>query len=91
MTEKLACNTIVLHEEKEGMMSIISFRIPEEELSILKSYAKLNDKSVSEIIRLITMEHIEKEHDLKVFEEYEAEKEIIKTRPISELWKELDL
>ena len=39
------------------------------------------------------LERIEDEYDLKVFEEYEAEKKsgTLKTRPISELWKELDL
>ncbi len=36
---------------------------------------------------------IEDEYDLKVFEEYEAEKAAgtLKTSPINELWKELEL
>ena len=39
------------------------------------------------------LERIENEYDLNAFEEYEAEKEagILKTRPINELWKELEL
>jgi len=39
------------------------------------------------------LEKIEDEYDLKVFEEYEAKKQAgrLKTRPINELWKELDL
>ena len=74
-------------------MSVISLRVPENELNIFKSYAKHNNKSLSEIIRIAMLERIEDEYDLKVFEEYEAEKKSgkLKTRPISELWKELDL
>ena len=39
------------------------------------------------------LERIEDEYDIKIFEEYEAEKAngTLKTRPINELWKELDL
>jgi toxin-antitoxin system protein len=74
-------------------MSVISLRVPENELNIFKSYAKHNNKSLSEIIRIAMLERIEDEYDLKAFEEYEAEKKsgTLKTRPISELWKELDL
>ena len=74
-------------------MSVISLRVPENELNIFKSYAKHNNKSLSEIIRIAMLERIEDEYDLKVFEEYEAEKRsgTLKTRPISELWKDLDL
>ena len=74
-------------------MSVIGLRVPENELNVFKSYAKHNNKSLSEIIRIAMLERIEDEYDLKVFEEYEAEKKLgtLKTRPISELWKELDL
>lgn len=74
-------------------MSVISLRVPENELNVFKSYAKHNNKSLSEIIRIAMLERIEDEYDLKVFEEYEAEKRLgtLKTRPISELWKDLDL
>ena len=74
-------------------MSVISLRVPENELNVFKAYAKHNNKSLSEIIRIAMLERIEDEYDLKVFEEYEAEKRsgTLKTRPISELWKELDL
>ena len=74
-------------------MSVISLRVPENELNVFKSYAKHNNKSLSEIIRIAMLERIEDEYDLKVFEEYEAEKRsgTLKTRSISELWKELDL
>lgn len=74
-------------------MPIISLRVPEKELNIFKSYAKLNNQSLSEIIRTALLERIEDEYDLKIFEEYEAEKVqgTLKTRSINELWKELDL
>ena len=52
-------------------MSVISLRVPENELNIFKSYAKHNNKSLSEIIRIAMLERIEDEYDLKVFEEYE--------------------
>ena len=62
-------------------------------LNIFKSYAKHNNSTLSEIIRKTMLERIEDEYDLKVFADYEAEKKAgtLKTRPISELWKELDL
>lgn len=74
-------------------MSTISLRVPDDELRIFKSYAKLHNTSLSEIIRATMLERIEDEYDLRVFAEYEAEKEsgALKTRPIDALWKELDL
>ena len=74
-------------------MSTISIRVPDEELNILKSYAKYKNKSLSETIRETMLDKIEDEYDLKVFAEYEAEKAAgkVKTRPISDLWKELGL
>lgn len=74
-------------------MSTISLRVPEDELNIFKSYAKFNNKSLSETIRSIVLEHIEDEYDMQVFTEYEKEKDngTLKTRPINELWEELEL
>lgn len=74
-------------------MSTISLRVPEDELKIFKAYAEHNNSTLSEIIRTIMLERIEDEYDLKVFADYEAEKVAgtLKTRPIGELWKELDL
>ena len=74
-------------------MPIISLRVPERELNIFKSYAKLNNSSLSEIIRTTLLEKIENEYDLKVFEEYEMEKTngTLKTRTINELRKERGL
>ena len=74
-------------------MSTISLRVSDEELRILKSYAKINNYSLSEIIRVTMLERIEEEYDLRVLSEYENEKvtEQLKTKPITELWKELNL
>ena len=55
-------------------MSTISLRVPDEELRILKSYAKINNCSLSEIIRVTMLERIEEEYDLRVLSEYENEK-----------------
>ncbi len=74
-------------------MTTISLRVPENELNILKSYAKINNTTLSEIIRKTMLERIEEEFDIKVFAEYEEEKKAgtLKIRPINELWKELDI
>ena len=74
-------------------MSTISLRVPEEELRIFKSYAQLNNWSLSDAIRKTMIEKIEDEFDLKVFEEYEKEKAngTLVTRPIDELWKDLGI
>ncbi len=74
-------------------MPTISLRVPEKELNIFKSYAKLNNCTLSDIIRTTMLDRIEDEYDLKVFEEYEADKQAgtLKTKPITDLWKELEL
>ena len=74
-------------------MSTISLRVPEEELNIFKSYAKINNKSLSEIIRSTLLERIEDEYDMKVFAEYEKEKTKgkVKTYSHEEVWTELGL
>jgi len=74
-------------------MATISLRVPENELNIFKAYARLNNASLSEVIRATMLDHIENEYDLKVFEEYEAERAngTLKTRPINQLWEELGL
>ena len=72
-------------------MSTISLRVPEQELALFKSYAKINNRSLSEVIRSTMLERIEYEYDMKVFAEYENEKEAGTVRTFShdEAWKEL--
>ncbi len=74
-------------------MPTISLRVPEEELNTFKAYARLNNASLSETIRKTMLSRIEDEFDLEVFSQYEEEKAAgtLKTRPIEELWNELEL
>ncbi len=72
-------------------MSTISLRVPEQELALFKNYAKINNRSLSEVIRSTMLERIVYEYDMKVFAEYENEKEAGTVRTFShdEAWKEL--
>ncbi|MBS4900050.1 MAG: hypothetical protein KHZ87_04715 [Clostridiales bacterium] len=71
----------------------ISLRLDEADTALFKKFAELHGITVSELIRSSVMQRIEDEYDLKVFEEYEAEKAngTLKTRPINQLWEELEL
>lgn len=44
-------------------MATISLRIPDEDLQVLKAYAKFHNKTLSEIIRSTMIEKIEDEYD----------------------------
>lgn len=74
-------------------MATISLRLSDRDSKLFKSYADFNNQSLSEMIRIAVIEKIENEYDLKVFEEYERDKENgnIETRPIEDFWKELGL
>ena len=58
---------------------IISLRINEKDASLIKKYAKINNITVSELIRQSVIEKIEDEYDLnpfnKSYSEYENDKE----------------
>ena len=70
-----------------------SIRLTETEKKIADSYARLHSISLGEAFKQALFEKIEEEYDMTVFdeayEEYERDGE--KSRPISELWKELDI
>lgn len=74
-------------------MATISLRVPDDELKVFKSYAKLNKTTVSDMLRTTMIERIEDEYDLKVFADYEADRANGKlvTRPIDDLWDELGI
>ena len=74
-------------------MATISLRVPDRELSIFKDYAKINNSSLSEIIRRTMIERIEDEYDMSVFDEYEKDKAAgtVKIYSHEDAWKELDL
>lgn len=70
-----------------------SIRLTEQEKNIAESYARLHSVSLGEAFKQALFEKIEDEYDLEVFKEAhgEYEKSGRKSRPIGELWKELDL
>lgn len=70
-----------------------SIRLSAEEKRLAESYAKLHSVSVGEAFKKALFEKIEDEFDIAIAQE--AYDEYIKggsqSKPISELWKELDL
>lgn len=70
-----------------------SIRLSAEEKSLAESYAKLHSLSLGEAFKRALFEKIEDEYDIAVAQE--AHDEYVnsgrKSRPISELWKELDV
>ncbi len=70
----------------------ISLRLNEQDTELIKSYAALQNVSVSELIRRIVLERIEDEYDLKEYEKALAE---YKANPVTysldEVEKELGL
>lgn len=70
-----------------------SIRLTEEEKMLADSYAKLHSMSLGEAFKRALFDRIEDEYDIalgrEAYEDYM--KDDMKSRPISELWKELDL
>lgn len=70
-----------------------SIRLSTEEKFLAESYAKLHSLTLGEAFKKALFERIEDEYDISVAEA--AHDEYVKSgsvsRPISELWKELDL
>lgn len=80
---------------RKGMKLSMSFsiRLTEQEKNLAESYAKLHSISLGEAFKQALFERIEDEYDVTVAQD--AYKEYVedgrKSRPISELWRELDL
>ena len=70
-----------------------SIRLTPEEKSLAESYAKLHSLSLGEAFKKALFEQIEEEYDIAIakdaYEEYVRGDK--RSRPISELWQELDL
>lgn len=70
-----------------------SIRLTAEEKSLAESYAKIHSLSLGEAFKKALFERIEDEYDIAVADE--AYREYVeggrKSRPISELWENLDL
>ena len=70
-----------------------SIRMSEEEKALAESYAKLHAMSLGEAFKRALFERIEEEYDISLANEaYQEYKNTgCKSRPIEELWKELNL
>lgn len=70
-----------------------SIRLTENEKNIANSYAKLHSLSLGEAFKQALFEKIEEEYDIAVFDEaYKEYQDSNKnSRPIEELWQELDI
>ena len=70
-----------------------SIRLTDTEKALAESYAKLHAISLGEAFKRALFEKIEDEYDIALAEEAYAEylKDGKQTKPIEELWKELDL
>ena len=70
-----------------------SIRLTKDERALAESYAKLHSLSMGEAFKNALFERIEDEYDIALAEE--AYQEYVaggcKSRPIEELWKELEL
>lgn len=70
----------------------ISVRLSEEDTRLMKTYAEMNNISMSDLIRNAVIEKIEDEYDLKCYEQAMAEyKENPNTYTLEEVKKELGL
>lgn len=70
---------------------MLSVRCTTEDEKIIKTYAAAQGKSVSELLRELVMEKIEEEYDLKIIQEYLAQKEGMKLLTADEVEKDLGL
>ncbi|MBQ1374937.1 MAG: antitoxin [Clostridia bacterium] len=70
-----------------------SIRLTEQEKQIASSYARLHSLSLGEAFKQALFEKIEDEYDISVYDEAykEYKNDGEKSRPIEELWQELDL
>ncbi len=70
-----------------------SIRLTEEERQLANSYAKIHSMSLGEAFKRALFEKIEDEYDISIYEEAykEYEENGKKSRPIEELWQELEI
>ena len=83
---------VVLYLKGDDGMSFL-IRLSEEEKSLVESYARLHSISLEEAFKRVLFQQIEDEYDIIIATEAYGEyvKGGCKSRPISELWEELDL
>lgn len=70
----------------------VSVRLNEEDEKLIKTYAKMNNTTLSELIRSAIIEKIEDEYDLECYEKaIKDHKKNPKTYTLEEMKKELEL
>ena len=72
-------------------MSTISIRLSEKEDLLVRNYAKMHSRSVSDLVRAAVIEKIEDEIDLKTFDEVLNMNRMEKTYSLSDVKRELGL
>ena len=74
-------------------MGTITIRVNEAEEAVLDQAASLYGSSKSALLKQLAFEKLEDEYDLEVALDYEKKKarRVIKTRPIEDLFAELEL
>ncbi|MCK9254062.1 MAG: DUF6290 family protein [Clostridiales bacterium] len=72
---------------------VFSIRLTEDERALAESYAKIHSYSLAEAFKKALFEKIEEEYDIAVYHAaYKEDEESGKqSRPIEELWKELEI
>lgn len=82
-----------MYYNKKGVDTMaFSIRLTEQEKCIADSYARLHSMSLGEAFKQALFEKIEDEYDIVVFDEAygEYQHDGRKSRPIEELWRELE-
>ena len=82
-----------MYYKKGDDLMAFSIRLTDEEKSLAESYARLHSISLAEAFKRALFEKIEDEYDIAIANEAYDDyvKGGKKSRPISELWKELDV
>ncbi len=75
------------------MAGTITIRVNDMEEKILDQVADVYGLGKSSLIKQLAFEKLEDEYDLKLIEEYEKKEAAgkLKTKPVDELWKDLEL
>lgn len=75
------------------MSAVISVRVSDQEQEMLTKVSAIYGCGLSSLMKKLVFEKLEDEYDLQVIAEYEKKKAngTLKTRPINELWAELEL
>lgn len=70
---------------------MLSLRLSNEDERLIRNYAKYNQLTVSEFLRMAALERIENEYDLQALKEYEERKASgeIKLYSHDEVWGDL--